>query len=343
MANRQIKAENTSMSFGRGFDTLTEEERRSRDNLVKTADGKIREYLVTSWDHDEDSDLIENQALSPGRGGVPDEINYLWGSGPFSVQVPSENGYLDLIQPLLNDPNPVSVAIPKKTLIPKATNLSDIIAAEYFTGTTDVTVKAVDAMPLGNTLTVVDDQNLSGAGNKTVANDLSTLPQSLTLTVTPNSDAALTNTATPGTIVISYEDADGESQTIELTFADGVKTVAQTVTFPECESITSVQATGWSAGKFSITAGVEEKYIALDMRDYADELTLTVTPSGTATLTNARVDGTITLTYTDADGESQTIELTFADGMKTDAKNGSIPCGCDDYRGSRSGLECWHI
>ena len=111
MATRQIKAENTSMVFGRG-PGITD-----RKELVKKANGKIREYLVTSWEHDEDSDLLENQALSPGRAGVSDEINFLWGSGPFSVQVPSEDGYLDLVTgPSERSESCEYAAIPKKTL-----------------------------------------------------------------------------------------------------------------------------------------------------------------------------------------------------------------------------------
>ena len=240
MATRQIKAENTSMVFGRGPDIT------DRKELVKKANGKIREYLVTSWEHDEDSDLLENQALSPGRAGVSDEINFLWGSGPFSVQVPSEDGYLDLVQALLNDPNPVSVAIPSKTLVAAGTDLSDIAAATYFSATDDATVK------------VVDDQDLSGSGNanKAITDNLGAYPDELTLTVTPSSAAALTASTTPGTIVITYTDADGETQTITLSFEDSAKTDAQMVSLPAGATITRVRSTGWNAGKFSITTAI---------------------------------------------------------------------------------------
>ena len=240
MATRQIKAENTSMVFGRG-PNITD-----RKELVKKRNGKIREYLVTSWEHDEDSDLLENQALSPGRAGVSDEINFLWGSGPFSVQIPSEDGYLDLIQPLLNDPNPVSTKIPNKTLVAAATDLSDIVADNYFTATADVTVK------------VVNDQDLMGSGNanKTIADNLGAYPDELTLTVTPSSAATLTQSSTDATIVITYTDADGETQSLTLTFADGVKTDAQMVSLPAGATITRVRSTGWSAGKFSITTEI---------------------------------------------------------------------------------------
>ena len=240
MATRQIKAENTSMVFGRGPDIT------DRKELVKKANGKIREYLVTSWEHDEDSDLLENQALSPGRAGVSDEINFLWGSGPFSVQVPSEDGYLDLVQALLNDPNPVSVAIPSKTLVAAGTDLETIAAATYFSATDDATVK------------VVDDQDLSGSGNanKTIADNLGAYPDELTLTVTPSSAAALTQSSTPGTIVVTYTDADGETQTITLSFEDSAKTTAQMAALPAGATITRVRSTGWNAGKFDITTAI---------------------------------------------------------------------------------------
>ena len=240
MATRQIKAEDTSMVFGRGPNIM------DRKELVKNGRGKIREYLVTAWDHDEDSDLIENEALSPGRASVSDEINFLWGSGPFSVQVPSEDGFLDLIQPLLNDPSPISTKIPNKTLVAAGTDLKTIAAATYFSDTADVTLK------------VVDDQDLSGSGNanKTIAENLSTYPQELTLTVTPDSDAALTVSTTDATIVIAYTDADGETQTLTLTFTNSAKNTAQMASLPAGATVSRVRATGWNAGKFDITTTI---------------------------------------------------------------------------------------
>lgn len=239
MATRQIKAENTSMVFGRGPDIT------DRDDLVKKTDangdpGKIREYLVTSWEHDEDSDLLENQALSPGRAGVSDEINFLWGSGPFSVQVPSEDGYLDLIQALLNDPSPVSVAIPAKTLVPAATGLAGIFANDYFTDEADVTVN------------VVDGAELDGNSTPKVLDNLSSYDEALMLTVTPES-ADLSNSGTPATIKITYTDTDGQTQMLTLTFAEAAKNTAQTTSLPAGATITSVQRTGWSDGTFNIT------------------------------------------------------------------------------------------
>ena len=235
MAVRQIKAEDTSMVFGRG-PNITD-----RNDLVKKANRKIREYLVTSWEHDEDSDLLENQALSPGRAGVSDEINFLWGSGPFSVQVPSEDGYLDLVQALLNDPKPVSVAIPDKTLVAEKTKVSEILVENYFTHTT---------------IAVVADQALSGAGAKTIANNLSDAAAASALTVTPNSSAGLAASSTPATVEIAYTDADSAAHKITLTFPDTAKTVAQTAALPAGATITRVTTTGWNAGNFNITAAL---------------------------------------------------------------------------------------
>ena len=234
MATRQIKAEDTSHIFGHG------------PNITKRSEMIGTQYLVTSWEHDEDSEKTESESLRPGRASVFGEDGFLWGTGPISMEIPSEKGFLDIIQPLLNDPNPVSTPIPKKTLVAAGTNLADIVVADYFSGTDDATVKVVDA------------QDLMGAANanKTIADSLAMYPEELTLTVTPNGDADLTSASTDATIVIAYTDADGEAQTITLTFADGVKTTAQMTSLPAGATITRVGSTGWSAGKFDITTEI---------------------------------------------------------------------------------------
>ena len=234
MATRQIKAEDTSHIFGHG------------PNITKRSEMVGTQYLVTSWEHDEDSEKTESESLRPGRASVFGEDGFLWGTGPISMEIPSEKGFLDIIQPLLNDPNPVSTPIPKKTLVAAGTNLADIVVADYFSGTDDATVKVVDA------------QDLMGAANanKTIADSLAMYPEELTLTVTPNGDADLTSASTDATIVIAYTDVDGEAQTITLTFADGVKTTAQMTSLPAGATITRVGSTGWSAGKFDITTEI---------------------------------------------------------------------------------------
>lgn len=203
-----------------------------------------RRYVITAWNHDENSEKQQSDSLRAGRADVFGEDGFLWGDGNIEIEIPSEEGFLDIIQGVLADPNPVSTKIPTKTLVAADTDLDDIDAANYFTDTANAKV------------TVVNDQDLSGAGNKTVAENLSIYRDALTLTVTPDNSAALTNTATPGTITITYTDASGETRTLSLSFADSAKTDAQMTKLPAGAKVTRVRATGWSAGKFSITTAI---------------------------------------------------------------------------------------
>ena len=236
MPERRI-AEKTSFILGRE-NPSTGSPITDRKQMVK------RRYVVTSWNHDENSEKQQSESLRAGRADVFGEDGYLFGDGDVEIEIPSESGYLDILQGVLADPAPVSTAVPTKTLVAADTDLDDIDADTYFSATTDAKV------------TVVNEQNLSGAGNKTVAEDLSIYTDALTLTVTPANDAALTNTATPGTITITYADAAGQTGTLSLSFADSAKTDAQTTELPKGTKVTRVRSTGWSAGKFSITTAI---------------------------------------------------------------------------------------
>lgn len=133
MATRQIKAEDTSFVFGRGPNIIDRNELvKFSPDPSKPTETKIREYVCTAWEHDEDSEKTESESLRPGRASVFGEDGFLWGSGGFSMEIPSEGGFLDIIQALLNDPNPVSTAVPKKTLVAASTDLSDIVEVNYF-------------------------------------------------------------------------------------------------------------------------------------------------------------------------------------------------------------------
>ena len=233
------QAEKTSFIVGREGES-TGSPVTDRSQMVK------RRYVITSWNHDEDSEKQQSNALRAGRADVFGEDGFLWGSGNVEIEIPSESGFLDIIQGVVADPNPVSVAIPDKTLVPAETDLSEIVADGYFSDTADTTVKVVDA------------ENLMGAANadKAIAENLSAYGDELTLTVTPDGDAALTTSSTDATIVITYTDADGESQTLTLTFADAAKTTAQMVSLPAGATITRVGSTGWSAGTFDITTAI---------------------------------------------------------------------------------------
>ena len=237
MGVERRQAEKTSFVFGRENEN-TGSPITDRKQIVK------RRYVVTSWNHDENSEKEQSDALRAGRADVFGEDGFLWGDGDIEIEIPSESGFLDIIQGVLGDPTPVSVAVPDKTLVPAQTDVSDIVAADYFSDTTDVTVKVIDA------------QKITDADAKTIAENLSAYPEELTLTVTPDSDADLTSAATDGTIVITYLDAEGASQAITLTFADASKTTAQMTKLPAGATVTEVESMGWDAGTFDITTAI---------------------------------------------------------------------------------------
>ena len=237
MGVERRQAEKTSFIFGRENEN-TGSPITDRKQIVK------RRYVVTSWNHDENSEKEQSDSLRAGRADVFGEDGFLWGDGDIEIEIPSESGFLDIIQGVLGDPTPVSVAIPDKTLVPASTDVSSIVAADYFSDTRDVTVKVIDA------------QKITDADAKTIAETLSAYREELTLTVTPDSDADLTSAATDGTIVITYTDAEGESQTITLTFADASKTTAQMTKLPAGATVSEVESMGWDAGTFDITTAI---------------------------------------------------------------------------------------
>ena len=237
MGVERRQAEKTSFIFGRENEN-TGSPITDRKQLVK------RRYVVTAWSHDENSEKQISDSLRAGRADVFGEDGFLWGDGDIEIEIPSESGFLDIIQGVLGDPTPVSVAVPDKTLVPATTDVSAIVAADYFSDTTDVTVKVIDA------------QKITDADAKTIAENLSAYREELTLTVTPDSDADLTSASTDGTIVITYLDAEGESQMITLTFADASKTTAQMTKLPAGATVTEVESMGWDAGKFDITTAI---------------------------------------------------------------------------------------
>ena len=203
-----------------------------------------RRYVITAWNHDEDSEKQSSDSLRAGRADGFAEDGYLWGSGNIEIEIPSESGFLDIIQGVLADPNPVSVAIPDKVLVPAGTNVSEIVADGYFSATANVTVKAVDG------------QNLSGTDAKAIADSLGAYSDALTVTVAPSSAATLADTNTPGTIKVSYRDAEGQTQTKTLTFENAAVTTAQTFQLPADAELRKVVATGFNAGTLDITVEV---------------------------------------------------------------------------------------
>lgn len=298
------------------------------ENLKDRKDFFPRRYATISFEHDEDSDSRESRAMRARRADSFGERGHLWGSGPIDLEIPAGGaGFMDILHGVLGEPTPVSTPIPDKTLVKTGTNLSAVVADGYFRDTTAVDVDVVDGEDLeDNDVTIVNAQNLSGAGAKTVADDLSSYDEELTLTLTPSS-AALTNANTPGTVVIEYTDADGEAQTETLSFATGALTTAQTVDLPRGATISEVTTTGFSGGTFSITTVVTGKDVAEDLGFYDDALELEVAPSNTADLENASTPGTVVIEYIDTDGERQLITLSFPNASKTTAQRTTLPEG----------------
>ena len=119
------QAEKTSFIFARETES-TGSPITDRTQIVK------RRYVVTAWNHDENSEKEQSDSLRAGRADVFGEDGFLWGDGDIEIEIPSESGFLDIIQGVLADPTPVSTAIPDKTLVASGTDLSDIVAANYF-------------------------------------------------------------------------------------------------------------------------------------------------------------------------------------------------------------------
>ena len=119
------QSEKTSFVFGRENEN-TGSPITDRTQIVK------RRYVVTAWSHDENSEKEQSDSLRAGRADVFGEDGFLWGDGNIEIEIPSESGFLDIIQGVLGDPTPVSVAVPDKTLVEAETDLSDIVAADYF-------------------------------------------------------------------------------------------------------------------------------------------------------------------------------------------------------------------
>ena len=230
-------AEKTSFIIARETET-TGSPVTDRKQAVK------RRYVITAWNHDENSEKQQSDSLRAGRADVFGEDNYLWGDGNIEIEIPSESGFLDIIQGVLADPNPVSVAIPEKVLVPAGTNVSEVVADGYFSATGNVTVKAVDG------------QALSGTEAKAIADSLAAYSDALTVTVAPSSAAALADTNVAGTIKVSYQDAEGKTQTTTLTFENSAVTTAQTFKLPAGAELRKVVATGFNAGDLDITVEV---------------------------------------------------------------------------------------
>lgn len=136
MAAEKKRAEKTSFIIG--YIDNDGQPITDRKEMVK------RRFAATSFGHDEDSEKQQSESLRGSDADVFGEDGFLWGSGGFEMEIPLL-GSLYILRTLLRDANPVSTAIPDKTLVTAGTDVSDILAADYFTATATAAERNPDA------------------------------------------------------------------------------------------------------------------------------------------------------------------------------------------------------
>ena len=236
MANKYPDGGKTSLIIGRE-NAANGQPITDRTNMVQ------RRYPLVSWNINEDGALEESGASRASRAASPGEDGRLSAVGTAEFEVGVE-GMLDIDQAIFWDDTPESIALPDKVLAPDITNVSAIVGATFFTDTADVTVGIVDGGDITDTADFTLETGFGGYAD------------AVTLTVTPDGSAALTDTAVDGEIIITYKDANREETDITLAFANAAVDTPQTTDLPADTDIVSISATGFSAGTVDITASV---------------------------------------------------------------------------------------
>ena len=234
-------------------------------------------------------------------------------------------------------------ATPQTASLPANAKVVSVRTTGFSAGTFSIAAKIV----------VVDGHTLTTAA-VTVADDLSTHPQAMIVTLAPNSAAALTTATTPGTVTFTYTvTGTSGSQTKVVSFANAVVTDAQTIELPANATITGIAVAGFSAGEMDIDASFEMLdtsffqneddidvsavkgqtlnatiAVADDLIAYTRASVLTVSPSEDADLTAAATPATVVINY-DANGESKSGTLSFADAVKTTAQTFDLPANSE--------------
>ena len=68
------------------------------------------------WTTTRNSEKEQSDSLRAGRADVFGEDGFLWGDGDIEIEIPSESGFLDIIQGVLADPYTCERCDPDKTL-----------------------------------------------------------------------------------------------------------------------------------------------------------------------------------------------------------------------------------
>ena len=243
------QAEKTSFILGR--ETASTSPLKAITDLVeiRKIDGKppsqttYRRYVVTAWNHDENSEKQSSNALRAGRADVFGEDGFLWGDGTIEIEIPSEEGFLDILQGVLGDPKPVSTAVPTKRCI-VAETYADVKADGFFTAEAaiDHTVAALEDISNGNSDVPVFD-------------NLASYP-SLALQVTGKLSNSPTVSNAGGQARIDYTDINGEVQRATLTFPKNSEGDAQQATLPAGAVLTTIGTRRIQSGNIDITVSV---------------------------------------------------------------------------------------
>ena len=145
-------------------------------------------------------------------------------------------------------PNPVSVVDGQ----PLAGTTEKTLADDLATTANVVQLKITPKEGTETEIVVVNAHNLSSEDAIDIADDLSNYGVPLALTVAPTNTTTLADAAVPGEVIIRGLNADGNVETLNLSFPDGSKTDPQSPTQRFTEII-EVTATGFSAGTLTIT------------------------------------------------------------------------------------------
>jgi len=303
MAVEKKQADSIRWTFG-------QETAATGSPISDRTDLQQRSYVATSFTVDENGEKIQSDSLRAGYSSTFGELNGLFADGQISMEIPEHEGLLPVLQGILGDRNPVSTALPSKTILPAGTPLTKFVC---------------------------HNQNLFGQGNKQILDNLNQYSQAMNITISPSS-AALIKSTTPGTVVIVHEDSSGTETTITKTFASAALTTDQTATIPANQKVTKVTTTGFASGTFEIAAEVpivaahDLTTTAITLSDtlstHPGAVILILTPTNDTTLTSAETPGTVTFTYTvSGTTGNQTKEVSFANTVKTAAQTIELPAG----------------
>lgn len=198
---------------------------------VVTANADMQPYALAfnNWNVNEAEAPETNDALRASIDPSLPEDGVLSAEGTAQFPITLDRN-LRFFQMATGDPAPVSTAQPDKVMVAAGTDVSDVVATDYFSATADLTVTVVSAGDLNSSPIAVTE-------------DLGGYDDALTLTLTPS--AAPSNDTT---VTVNYT-IDGVAGSVDVSFTTAGGTGAQTAALPADATITNIQSTAadWAA------------------------------------------------------------------------------------------------